>query len=863
MKDIYSYARDVIVYWGDGVNHRPRAGVPKQPQASRVVFSNDESDSPHLTVLWKFLSAPRRTASSFDLFCLLRAMADISISDILETALGKASTQTVAALSEELRLMLLSPWWQRIWVVQEMTVPRNVTVRYGHLQAPWEMFVMASSSPLFKAMSSNHMSLGSDCVKVLQHFARYVQDCERLRKQWLACSGAPLLDLLQAFSHRQATDARDKVFGLLGLVEKDQRRIVQPDYSRNVVEAYADTAIGIIRHTGRLSIWGGDMTRKNRIDLPSWVPDWSAVYEDSDRRRAQVELLYKAHGDWGFTMIGSASQYWSFIEDQLRQLHEDITGSGGSKRLPSMIIQALNFYYHSLSFIYATQTRAVTRFTNLLQLYSKYKHELPVTASEVLVDFRKVHFEALDVPIEPETTKAILRFCHIRLWPEISNCDVETCLGHSWKPKVESKTSPDAAVQLRLNQRELQGLVDKAELQYLAYRKLAEGYVETCGPRILRIQQLCEQLKEHCDDSEQVVAPHVWVRRLFKQSPLIYGELSPRLPVISYQGQPRVRPHLPFITGAGSSPYLPGPKTDHKVANESSDDNIPYHDDFTHLPPGVKEEHLGKMLRLKAAPRILAISSLRLGRVERVFPPRLLTWSDADSAHRDLKAWLDQAVAWASDAGALESLARTLVADVTKSRDIAAGSQAKSPIGAFRRLRISDTAVLMEWFNARSKMWRAEDRQPTSPGPPPKEPKLYKDFDEALILATEGRVLFGLQTEEEFRTFGLGPASMAVDDEVRILPGGRMPVLLRKTPRNASVAIDAVEFGIIGDCFLGVSTNDRLTVEKLGSLGCPGGDDGEEEGKDEEWKGSLPGEILSKASESWAKGFLRERIFLF
>jgi tellurite resistance protein len=52
--------------------------------------------------------------------------------------------------------------------------------------------------------------------------------------------------------------------------------------------------LDIIKTTKSLAVLAGDLGRKDRQDLPSWVPDWSAAYNDLDRRRANNTENYSA-----------------------------------------------------------------------------------------------------------------------------------------------------------------------------------------------------------------------------------------------------------------------------------------------------------------------------------------------------------------------------------------------------------------------------------------------------------------------------------------------------------------------------------------------------------------------------------------
>jgi hypothetical protein len=104
-----------------------------------------------------------------------------------------------------------------------------------------------------------------------------------------------ILSLLREFSNRKASDERDKIYALLSLC--DYNTAIWPEYSGEVREGYTLATIDIILHTRSLSVLAGDLGRKERQDLPSWVPDWSATFNEHDRMRARLLNYYNACGD--------------------------------------------------------------------------------------------------------------------------------------------------------------------------------------------------------------------------------------------------------------------------------------------------------------------------------------------------------------------------------------------------------------------------------------------------------------------------------------------------------------------------------------------------------------------------------------
>ncbi|KAK0744898.1 heterokaryon incompatibility protein-domain-containing protein [Apiosordaria backusii] len=383
MKEIYSCGTKVIVYLGDGMHHRPKRLAERRSDAEgpvRVDFHGDERDESHLESFWDALSAsitpsfpadsgsthrgqlrPRPISSTFHMFCLLRILGNKVLTSALVDKMRKLtdpSFDPLDTLIENLRGILLNPWWQRIWVVQEMIVSRVAVVRCGPVQCPWEMFISAASAISCPSFQMSAL-FRPDSAKVLQYFCRQVLSFRDLRNEWQQSLGAPILTLLQDFSARRATDERDKVFALLGLSLLAQRFLIRVSYEDTVAEVYRSTAVGIIRRSRSLDIWCGDLARKNRRDLDSWVPDWSAVYDEADRRRARTAYNEKGEcrSEWKLTVVKSEGEYWKYVAEGMELLYHWLQQDPVSRKLPSRLRRLMLGYRtelnNCLAFYYA------------------------------------------------------------------------------------------------------------------------------------------------------------------------------------------------------------------------------------------------------------------------------------------------------------------------------------------------------------------------------------------------------------------------------------------------------------------------------------------------------------------------------
>ncbi|OAL44115.1 hypothetical protein IQ07DRAFT_592559 [Pyrenochaeta sp. DS3sAY3a] len=218
-------------------------------------------------------------------------------------------------LCEALRMFMhppFTPWWSRIWVVQEVTVPPDILVVFGNISAPWEMLATAAFNYIQHSTGccrDGLKSLPRDQSKVLSDCCLRILDIEEMRTGQSCFYRSHLVDevefkkrsmlaLLRRFRDRKASDPRDKVYALLSLVHAPQRRkAFLSDYSLSEVEVFRLATLECIHTTESLSVFSTDLGRKFRNDLPSWVPDWSAPGGQTYSIRAEAVELFNACGD--------------------------------------------------------------------------------------------------------------------------------------------------------------------------------------------------------------------------------------------------------------------------------------------------------------------------------------------------------------------------------------------------------------------------------------------------------------------------------------------------------------------------------------------------------------------------------------
>lgn len=155
------------------------------------------------------------------------------------------------------------PYFWRVWVVQEVALSNSITMMCGDTAVQWTKFM--THEHLQRIYTSSYVETFPTILRLDQRYLR---------------SSATILDALLLGRSCNASDPRDKVFGLLGLVSTKGRP--PADYAMSTAELYTHIAIYLlkIQRLGLDVILGCVCHRTGEAkaqpkNLPSWVPDWS------------------------------------------------------------------------------------------------------------------------------------------------------------------------------------------------------------------------------------------------------------------------------------------------------------------------------------------------------------------------------------------------------------------------------------------------------------------------------------------------------------------------------------------------------------------------------------------------------------
>ena len=179
-------------------------------------------------------------------------------------------------------------YWSRMWILQEAAMGRRDTpVLCGKQTLPW-----IDISRTFKLLNQTDEVLNKYMVNELKEVGleyslstwstfstvneiQVLQDAQNIGHQ-----RGNLFRLLHLARTVFATDARDKVYGILEMMEPELFALIEPDYTASVFDVYLDFAWATIRASGSLDVirhcwWSEPTSTDADSKFPSWLPDWN------------------------------------------------------------------------------------------------------------------------------------------------------------------------------------------------------------------------------------------------------------------------------------------------------------------------------------------------------------------------------------------------------------------------------------------------------------------------------------------------------------------------------------------------------------------------------------------------------------
>lgn len=275
MRDVYEKAASVMVWLGPAKDDSDLA-------MKKLKIFGDKVKHHNILEFWEYQF---RASQWID-----RKLPDLQLQEDESTLEQILSTMSVsddesADLPVSPILAILSrSWWQRVWVLQEISVAKAAMFRCGTKTI--EVNSLSAALTAFRlyqqAITGTLYEMPASIVPIDFDARPYMMLSTR-RTDEFNFSTLPLVMLLQSvcrYTRRtrrlDSTDPRDMVYALLGLSNDSEELGVRPDYTKPCWQLFTEVMKSIIKADDDPWLLHLCYFPKQLTDLPSWVPDWSA-----------------------------------------------------------------------------------------------------------------------------------------------------------------------------------------------------------------------------------------------------------------------------------------------------------------------------------------------------------------------------------------------------------------------------------------------------------------------------------------------------------------------------------------------------------------------------------------------------------
>lgn len=291
MRDIYETAADLVIWLGDGKNW---LGDQKQDGEAAVEY---------IQKLHSSFSSPlefeKRQEEATQLMAALKAQP------------GFLGVGIWAALYS----FLDRPYWNRCWILQELTFAQLTTpLLCGSLHTSWwELYSvllllqLCPAPELGNVLHNDFEALGKPQGRlrmgwIMGRFFRLNGfSMDRAEKKHF-----PVAQLMELARHADATDPRDKVYSLLGLMDPLLATAIDVNCQLPVEQVFEDFTREVIKYSNSFEI----LRQGNGITRPLW-PSWVPDFTRAEHKNAMESVLN------AFNASGSQAPLFSFPEQHI------------------------------------------------------------------------------------------------------------------------------------------------------------------------------------------------------------------------------------------------------------------------------------------------------------------------------------------------------------------------------------------------------------------------------------------------------------------------------------------------------------------------------------------------------------------
>lgn len=252
-------------------------------RAAQVAIMGAIYRSASCVIIWlgEPTAASRMTWSSLQLARILYRQSRKRRGESIKTSLSvalKVVRNEHQALESALQTFI-SPWYERVWVIQETMGARRVKLRFG--ATAWgpkhpSQFIYGLGLQDSKYQLWTDSSSFNGIGRLLDRL-KYRETAHGETGRPSPDQNPGIVQRIPLLRTATATDERDMVYSMLSLINDEEAGLMSVDYTLSVGEVYAIATYASIRashaHTLLRGYDGKDDSR--RKDLPSWALDFT------------------------------------------------------------------------------------------------------------------------------------------------------------------------------------------------------------------------------------------------------------------------------------------------------------------------------------------------------------------------------------------------------------------------------------------------------------------------------------------------------------------------------------------------------------------------------------------------------------
>jgi hypothetical protein len=217
-----------------------------------------------------------------------------------------ASTCRSISIPLEQSLTLLNTvfsrrWFTRLWVWQEVALPPVAVCQIGGYTIPWREIMLTAfwwNEVMDQFNDLPPESLPDEQTQWNMHFPATIFMIANDSDQQEPFAGLHLSQIVYQSRHGEATDPRDKIYGLLGMTRwsKSGRRLppgLRPNYNESVRNCMRDATRAMLVEDEDLGVLSNELLDVERgagseyETWPSWTPIWCVIDDLQGERKLQ------------------------------------------------------------------------------------------------------------------------------------------------------------------------------------------------------------------------------------------------------------------------------------------------------------------------------------------------------------------------------------------------------------------------------------------------------------------------------------------------------------------------------------------------------------------------------------------------